>query len=126
MTIATPFTILVVLIITFFNITQGIQFHSRNTSSVLNKKIKNTVILHTHKTDSATTGTGTSSIVQRCRSKQIRHKNHGDYAMTMDVVKARLKELGIITQRNRKKEKRKVKQIARIVTNEKYLKRVRS
>ena len=35
--------------------------------------------------------------VQRRRSKRIRHKNHGDYAMTMNVVKARLKELGIVT-----------------------------
>ena len=35
--------------------------------------------------------------VRRRRSKRIRHKNHGDYAMTMDVVTARLIELGIVT-----------------------------
>ena len=36
-------------------------------------------------------------VVSRRRSKRIRHKN-GDYAMTMDIVKAHLIERGIITQ----------------------------
>mmetsp|Transcript_4516 Transcript_4516/g.5165 ORF Transcript_4516/g.5165 Transcript_4516/m.5165 type:complete len:185 (+) Transcript_4516:376-930(+) len=35
--------------------------------------------------------------VRRRRSKRIRRKNHGEYVMNMDVVKARLKELGIVT-----------------------------
>lgn len=71
MTIATPFTILVVLIIAFFNVTRGLQFHSRNTSGASNKKIKNTAILHTHKTDTATTGITATTATNTSRRRQL-------------------------------------------------------